>query len=232
MHQNIRGLFVRKMLYISHILGINTINIFSVSETFTTIDTPACWFDIAGYSYEQKCRPCGTGGGIGVYIRNGTPYIRRFDLEGKNLECIWLEICFPHTKGLLIGIIYRQPNTSYYLLDDFNFLWEENLGIALAENKEIIVTGDINCDYLKRNDNLALKEIFSSNGFSQLVSKATRITEYSKTLIDVIQSTHPRTIATVEVITAGLSDHDMIGCVRKLNHHKFPSKLTKCRNYS
>ena len=64
------------------------------------------------------------------------------------------------------------------------------------------------------------------------MSKATRITEHSKTLIDVIQSTHPRTIATVEVIPAGLSDHDMIGCVRKLNHHKFPSKLIKCRNYS
>ena len=24
----------------------------------------------------------------------------------------------------------------------------------------------------------------------------------------------------------------MIGCVRKLNHHKFSSKLIKCRNYS
>ena len=231
LHQNIKGLFGKKDI-ISHILGINTINIFSVSETFTTIDTPACWFDIAGYAYEQKCRPCGTGGGIGVYIRNGTPYIRRFDLESENLECIWLEICFPHTKGLLIGIIYRPPNTSNYLQDDFNFLWEENLGIVLAENKEIIVTGDINSDYLKRNDNIALKEIFSSNGFSQLVSKATRITEHGKTLIDVIQSTHPRTIATVEVIPAGLSDHDMIGCVRKLNHQRFPSKLIKCRNYS
>ena len=99
LHQIIRGLFGKKDI-ISHILGINTINIFSVSETFTTIDTRACWFDIAGYSYEQKCRPCGTGGGIGVYVRNGTPYIRRFDLESENLKCIWLEICFPHTKGL------------------------------------------------------------------------------------------------------------------------------------
>ena len=80
-------------------------------------------FDIAGYSYEQKCRPCGTDGGIGAHIRNGTPYIRRFDLESENLECIWLEICFPHTKGLLIGIIYRPPNTSNYLQDNFNFLW-------------------------------------------------------------------------------------------------------------
>ena len=133
---------------------------------------------------------------------------------------------------------YKRPinwynlSTGIYLQGDFIFLWDENLGVVLAENKEIIVTGDINCDYLKRNDNLSLKEIFSSNGFSQLVSMATRITEHSKTLIDIIQSTHPRTIATVEVIPAELSDHDMIGCVRNLNHHKFSSKLIKCRNYS
>jgi hypothetical protein len=111
------------------------------------------------------------------------------------------------------------------LQDNFNLLWEDNLITALAESKETIITGDINCDYLKRNDNLELKEIFSSNGFSQLVDKPTRITEHSKTLIDVIQSTSPETIARVEVIPLGLSDHDMVGCVRKLNHHKFPPKL-------
>ena len=123
-------------------------------------------------------------------------------------------------------------NLLNYLQDNFNLLWEDNLITALAESKETIITSDINCDYLKRNDNLELKEIFSSNGFSQLVDKPTRITEHSKTLIDVIQSTSPETIARVEVIPLGLSDHDMVGCVRKLNHHKFPPKLIKCRNYS
>jgi hypothetical protein len=97
------------------------------------------------------------------------------------------------------------------LQDNFNLLWEDNLITALAESKETIITGDIICDYLKRNDNLELKEIFSSNGFSQLVDKPTRITEHSKTLIDVIQSTSPETIAKVEVIPSGLSDHDMVG---------------------
>ena len=102
------------------------------------------------------------------------------------------------------------PKYLYYLQDNFNLLWEDNLITALAESKETIITGDINCDYLKRNDNLELKEIFSSIGFSQLVDKPTRITEHSKTLIDVIQSTSP-VIAKVEVIPSGLSDHDMVG---------------------
>jgi hypothetical protein len=54
----------------------------------------------------KHCHLKGSGSGIGVYIKDGTPYNQRSDLENENIECIWLEICFPHARGLLIGIIY------------------------------------------------------------------------------------------------------------------------------
>ena len=92
--------------------------------------------------------------------------------------------------------------------------------------------GDLNCDYLKRNDHLEIKHTFSVNGYSQLIKKPTRITATTVTLIDVIQSTHPGNITESNVIPTDLSDHDMVGCVRKLHNMKSKPKLIKCRNYA
>ena len=46
--------------------------------------------------------------------------------------------------------------------------------------------GDINCDYLKDNYHREIKNLLVSHGYKQLIEKATRITETSETLIDVI----------------------------------------------
>ena len=60
-----------------------------------------------------------------------------------------------------------------------------------TENKEIIIIGDINCNYLNKNNNKDVKELFTLNGFIQLVNDPTRITDRTETLIDVILSTKP-----------------------------------------
>ena len=69
------------------------------------------------------------------------------------------------------------------------------------------------------------------NGYKQLVTKATRITENSKTLIDTIFTNKPGNISKTDTIPNSLSDHNMVGCVRKLNHLKYESKTLHCRNY-
>ena len=68
------------------------------------------------------------------------------------------------------------------------------------------------------------------NGFTQVVTKPTRITMESSTHIDIIATTKPEFIKIVEVIAASLSDHDMVCSVRKINHQKSPMYVT-CRNY-
>ena len=70
------------------------------------------------------------------------------------------------------------------------------------------------------------------NGYKQLIKKPTRITENTETLIDVVQTTHPINISKSVVIPAGLSDHDMIGCVRKMHKFKQNPKTITCRNYA
>ena len=53
------------------------------------------------------------------------------------------------------------------------------LSNVITKSREVTLLGDTNVDYLKKNDNLAIKNIFHLYGFQQIVTKPTRITEYS-----------------------------------------------------
>ena len=106
------------------------------------------------------------------------------------------------------------------------------LELVSIENKEILMLGDLNCNYLAKSDHKELKNIISSSGLKQLIKSPTRITNQSSTLIDVICSNEPQNISIAKFIPAGLSDHEMIGCVRKLNNIKQSSRDIRCRNYT
>ena len=69
-------------------------------------------------------------------------------------------------------------------------------------------------------------------GFEQLVKSPTRVTQDSSTLIDVILTNNEQAIASTDVAPLNMSDHDLIGCVRKVNHQKYQYRTITCRNYS
>ena len=68
-------------------------------------------------------------------------------------------------------------------------------------------------------------------GLKQMIEKPTRVTETSETLIDVILTNSPTNIKRTEVIPTSISDHYMVGCVRKLNHSDFKARNIICRDY-
>ena len=161
LHQNIRGLLANKSA-ICHILdGFRNIHIFSVSETHLSLDNEA-EAQIEDYTFIAKSRASGQGGGVGVYISSSVPFQRRTDLEQEDIECIWIEILFPKTKGFLVGIIYRPPDSSKHLCANFNCKFELMLSTVSAENKECILSGDINCNYLVSSDHKEIKSILTS----------------------------------------------------------------------
>ena len=67
--------------------------------------------------------------------------------------------------------------------------------------------------------------------FKQVITTATRITKCTTTLIDVILTTHPANLINTKVVPSALSDHDLIGCIRKIHNTKAEPKVVKCRNY-
>ena len=95
------------------------------------------------------------------------------------------------------------------------------------ENKECILTGDMNCNYLVHSDHKELKSILTAFGFKQLIRDPTRVTQDSRSLIDVIYTNEPWNIYSVEGIPAGLSDHDLVGFIRKIHNFKYQPKLNE-----
>lgn len=216
-HQNVRDLASKRDI-LSDIFLNHSIDIFCTSETWQAPDGFEN-LEIRGYNLETKPRNA-IGGGIAIYLRNEFQYTRRSDIEPEGIEIIWIEVSQKNARPFLIGVIYRPPDSSKHLHKNVNKIIEDNLKTVAAENKEYIILGDINCNYLT-NCHKEVKRIFNVNGCKQLIKSATRVTSESATLIDVILTNRPANISSVKNIPSSLSDHDIIACKRKINHIKY-----------
>ena len=183
------------------------------------------------YKILRSDPPNGEGGGIAVFVKGSLSIIRRVDLEQQFPgECILLEILLPKAKGILFGTFYRPPSQT-----DFMNPFRDVLESASAKNKELVVTGDFNCDFLVKScskETKELKETFRNFGLTQLIDKSTRSTEESSTLLDLFASNSPGNITFTNVVASSLSDHDMLIAVRKINACKLPPRTIECRNYA
>ena len=90
---------------------------------------------------------------------------------------------------------------------------------------------DINVKYLIENDHEVIKDIFTDNGFKQILNTSTRVTDQTSSLTDLIFVNNNRNISYKTVIPTRLSDHDLIACVRKVNNVKYESETIRYRNY-
>ena len=91
--------------------------------------------------------------------------------------------------------------------------------------------GDFNVNYLKQDEHKDFKARLRLYGFSQVIKQAIRISKNTSTLIDLILSNNRMGISRSGVFPISLSDHDMVGCIRKL-HNKYAPRIIKCRYYS
>ncbi|VDI44334.1 Hypothetical predicted protein [Mytilus galloprovincialis] len=104
-------------------------------ETFLNDEIGTETLQIEGYKIERKDRNAiNYGGGVIAYIRNSVCHQRRIDLEISSIESLWIEIKFPNTNSILIGIFYRPPSSFQSWIDSA----EKEIDKASAENKEII----------------------------------------------------------------------------------------------
>ena len=77
-----------------------------------------------------------------------------------------------------------------------------------------------------------LKMPFKSLNFKQLINSLTRISRDSKSLIDFVAVNYPQNICDSGVVSANLSDHELVYCVRKINWRKAPAQFKTFRNYA
>jgi exonuclease III len=214
-HQNVRGLFNNLLGLQELIERHGAVDIMTVSERHIVddrFDDNDHLYKIPGYVFIYRNRKHGLGGGVAMYIKESVNWERRYDLENDGVEGIWIEVFVKNSKSFLLATCYRPPDGSNYLPSDFNDNLNVMLGDGVRESKEIIMLGDFNVNYLKKNEHMVFKDLFRRYGFQQIIKKATRTTYESSTLIDLIMTNHPGVISKHCVYPASISDHDMVGC--------------------
>ena len=83
-------------------------------------------------------------GGVGLYVKDSFPAIRRPELEILP-ECIICEIQLDRKKYFFV-VVYRSPSQSHVEFENFMNTFEQMLSLLAAENpSSTIITGDFNC---------------------------------------------------------------------------------------
>ena len=100
-----------------------------------------------------------------------------------------------------------------------------------SQLRESIIMGDMNVNYLVENDGEVIKDIFTDSGFKQILNNPTHVTDQTSLLIDLIFVNNSQHISYKTVISAELSDHDLIVCARKVDNVKYESEKISYRDY-
>ena len=89
--------------------------------------------------------------------------------------------------------------------------------------------GDMNVNYLTENYHEVIKDIFTNNGFKQILNTPMRVTDQTSSLIELIfvNNNNNQKISYKTVFPTGDSDHDLIACIRKVNNVKYESETIR-----
>ena len=119
-------------------------------------------------------------------------------------------------------------------MKEANFL--ESLSNSFAkidlDKNGLVLMGDFNIDQLgKSSASRLLKSFAVVNDMKQLINEPTRITEYSKTVIDLIFTNREHKIVQSGIIHTTLSDNSLVFCVMKGGVPKLPPRKFEYRSF-
>lgn len=218
------------------LLDDNPIDILAINETKLNDNVSDNEVYLSGYEIIRRDRTSNGGGGVCFYIRSGINYKIRSDLNIPDLENLCIEINKPRSTPFLVNTWYRPPGSPVSIFSSLETL----IGKLDSLNVEYFLLGDVNCDQIAvipDNDTRLMNNISDIYGLTQLIKEATRITENTTTLLDVIYTNHPDRIVCSGVSHVGISDHSLVYAYRKLSinpPNKGHSKITyrKFKNFN
>ena len=169
---------------------------------------------------EDPIRKSGKGGGLSIYINKRVcadeddielfcPYNDPENTSGE-FQFVKIKKCKGHQKTIILGNVYRSPSTTPTKFNTYFDKILEKLNNKRYSNKLIYIVGDFNQDLIKYENDTDCQNLVDSahnNGFIQLVSRPTRITERTATLIDLTFTNNIDSVLSCNIITADLSDH-------------------------
>ena len=127
---------------------------------------------------------------------------------------LWIQVQNKKPRSLLVCVVYRPPEIGTAALE--NELLPKYIE-ALSRNKDILLTGDLNCDLPSNNPRgEALLSFCAIVNATQLIHKPTRVTESSRSLLDVILVSDPVLVKSSGVLEVTISDHFLVHVVINL----------------
>ena len=122
---------------------------------------------------------------------------------------IKIKSCKKFSNTVIVGNVYRSPSSSN--TSNFNNIIESTLNqLGRHKTKQILIAGDFNIDLIKYetdDHSRDLIDITSNHGFTQVISRPTRITNHSATLIDHIYTNKVNKVISSSVVTLDVTDH-------------------------
>ena len=143
----------------------------------------------------------------------------------ENIEAVCLEIIKPKTQPILLTTVYRPPSSNTNFMDDL----ENYLHILDGQDKELILTGDLNCDLslsVLQSHSRRLMDILELFQMKQVIADPTRITNNTASLLDIIATNRPEKVKESGVIHMGISDHSLMYTCLKVS---VPREKTEIR---
>ena len=215
---NVRGILSKQSLLID-LLESSVRNrppdVVLISETWLTPTSPNLM--IPGYNFVHKCRLDKKGGGVGILVSNKLRYteLPAFTSSMSENEAISIEIVLKSGKRCIVSSMYRAPNTTPTA---FQGCYESIIFAMKKTNPHSIIVGlDHNLDFLKSTKHSGTNNFIYSNldmGMIPTISKPTRITKFSATLIDnIIVSENLCGSYQSNVLINDMSDHMPTICI-------------------
>lgn len=208
---NVRGLKSKLDDLSTLLVDLKLPDVMIISETWLKAGEEK-FVNIEGYNFIGAPRPNKKGGGVGFLIRKGLLYRELTELNqlntSKTFEHYYIELKGDH-QNVVLGSIYRPPNTC---LETFLSEYKVSLNMACDQkNKQVIVGMDHNINLLKHDTHAKTQEfieIILDLGLIPVITKPTRVTHSSATLIDnLLISESLQHISTSGVLITDLSDH-------------------------
>lgn len=204
-HLNMRSLYKNFENLQIHLSSLNIkFSLIALTETWLNTTHDISYFGLPGYVFQHKDRPNRSGGGVCFYIREDLSFKVREDLGIDECESLFIELDQKHGKNIIVGVIYRPPDSNLE-----TFLNNLDSTLTKIEDKTVWLTGDFNIDLLNMehaHTSEFINSLFSSSCFP-LISKPTRVTSHSATLIDNIFTNSLGHNIRSGILVSDISDH-------------------------
>ena len=207
--------------------------VLAIAETKLNHTFPNAQFRIDGYycpSEYRKDRTYNGGGGILVYVKQGTPSKRLKAFEPIGIESIFLEISIGKQKWCIIST-YRSEDVK---VDDFLTILSKSLDQVYNKYENVILMGDININFQNKRDSKFKKlETFCDTfDLGNLIKSPTCFQGDPPSSIDLILTNKRKSFINSNVVTTGLSDwHGMVTTMFRAHVKKIQPTQIKYRSF-